>query len=183
VFSCDLSCLFVTSGNSRPVVLHIGLGAGIATGHGLDDRGVGVPSPGRVKKFHFSNRPGWFWGPPNLLYNGYKGLFPGGKADHSPQSCAEVKKLWMYTTTPPFMVLPILRCPLQCVCLILLWVYVSTWEFYPFTERWWVLYFRNILVNWINLHHLGPCIQLYRSLNNSSTLIFNKLRVRAAHTC
>jgi hypothetical protein len=31
---------------------------GIATGYGLDDRGVGVPSPGRVKNFLFtSSRP------------------------------------------------------------------------------------------------------------------------------
>jgi hypothetical protein len=27
---------------------------GIATGYGLDDRGVGVPSPGRVKNFLLS---------------------------------------------------------------------------------------------------------------------------------
>jgi hypothetical protein len=27
---------------------------GIATGYGLDGRGVGVPSPGGVKNFHFS---------------------------------------------------------------------------------------------------------------------------------
>jgi hypothetical protein len=27
---------------------------GIATGYWLDDRGVGVPSPGGVKNFHFS---------------------------------------------------------------------------------------------------------------------------------
>jgi hypothetical protein len=27
---------------------------GTATGYGLDDRGVEVPSPGRVKNFHFS---------------------------------------------------------------------------------------------------------------------------------
>jgi hypothetical protein len=25
-------------------------------------------------------RPGRLWGPPNLLYNGYRELFPGGKA-------------------------------------------------------------------------------------------------------
>ena len=43
----------------------------------------------------FSARPGWPWGPPSLLYNGYR-IFPGGKvrpgraADHSPPSSAEV---------------------------------------------------------------------------------------------
>jgi len=39
--------------------------------------------------------PDWPWGPPSLLYNGYR-VFPGGKvrpgraADHSPPSSAAV---------------------------------------------------------------------------------------------
>ena len=43
----------------------------------------------------FSARPERPWGPPSLLYNGYR-VFPGGKvrpgraADHSPPSSAEV---------------------------------------------------------------------------------------------
>jgi hypothetical protein len=48
---------------------------------------------------------------PNLLYNGYRGLFPGGKeagreADHSPQTTAEGKKMWIYTSTPPYAFMP-----------------------------------------------------------------------------
>jgi hypothetical protein len=49
-----------------------------------------------------------FWGPPNLLYNEYRKLFPGGKkrpgreADHSPPTSAEVKKMWIYTSTTPY---------------------------------------------------------------------------------
>ena len=45
------------------------------------------------------------WGPPSLLYNGYR-VFPGGKewpgrdADSSPPSSAVVKKE-NYTSTPP----------------------------------------------------------------------------------
>ena len=46
------------------------------------------------------------WGPPSLLYNGYR-VFPGGKerpgrdADPSPPSSAVVMKGYSYTSTPP----------------------------------------------------------------------------------
>jgi hypothetical protein len=51
---------------------------GIATGYGLDDRGVGVRVP--VGSPRRSDR---LWSPPNLLSNGYRvegGCFPGGKS-------------------------------------------------------------------------------------------------------
>ena len=54
----------------------------------------------------FSARPDRSWGPPSLLYNGYR-VFPGGKerprrdADPSPPSSAVVKKEQSYTSTPP----------------------------------------------------------------------------------
>jgi hypothetical protein len=53
---------------------------GIATGYGLDDWEVGVRVPVRSRMFTSPCRPDRRWGPPNLLYNGYRGLFPGGKA-------------------------------------------------------------------------------------------------------
>jgi hypothetical protein len=53
---------------------------GIATGNWLDDRGVGVRVPVGSKIFTFRSRPGWLWGSPILLFNGYGGLFPRGKA-------------------------------------------------------------------------------------------------------
>jgi len=52
----------------------------------------------------FSACPDWPWGPPSLLYNGYR-VFPRGKVrpgravDHSPPSSAEVKErveLYLY---------------------------------------------------------------------------------------
>jgi hypothetical protein len=52
---------------------------GIATGYGLDGRGVGVRVPVGLRIFTSPYRPDWLWGPPNLLYNGYWGLFPGSK--------------------------------------------------------------------------------------------------------
>jgi hypothetical protein len=80
---------------------------GIATGYGQDDRAVGVPSPGRVKNFLFStlSRPAlgstqppnqWV---PGALPPGIK--LPGREADHSPPASAEVKKIWIYTSTHP----------------------------------------------------------------------------------
>jgi hypothetical protein len=67
-----------------------GSSVGIATDYGLD--GPGIESRWGRDFPHLPDRP---WGPPSLLYNGYR-VFPGGKvrpgrdADHSPPSSAEV---------------------------------------------------------------------------------------------
>ena len=53
----------------------------------------------------FSARPDRPWGPPSLLYNGYR-VFPGGKvrpgraADHSLPSSAEVLEEYSYISIP-----------------------------------------------------------------------------------
>jgi hypothetical protein len=49
---------------------------GVATGYGLDGRGVGVRVPVGPRLFSSPRRPDRFWGPPSLLSNGYQGLFP-----------------------------------------------------------------------------------------------------------
>jgi hypothetical protein len=50
----------------------------IATGYGLDDRGVGVRVPVRSRIFSSPRRRDRLWGPLNLLSNGYWELFPRG---------------------------------------------------------------------------------------------------------
>jgi hypothetical protein len=80
---------------------------GIATGYGLGDRGVGVRVPVGSRIFSSPRLPDRLWGPPNLLSNEYQGLSlgvkrPGREADHSPPASAEVNKMWIYTSTPPY---------------------------------------------------------------------------------
>jgi hypothetical protein len=81
---------------------------GIATGYGLDDREVGVRVPVGSIIFSSPRCPYWFWGSPSLLYNGYRWTLspgikrPGREADYSPQTSAEVKNTWIYTSTPPY---------------------------------------------------------------------------------
>jgi hypothetical protein len=52
----------------------------MATGYGLDDRGVGVRVPVGSRLLSSPRRPDRLWGPPSFLCNGYRGaLSPGVK--------------------------------------------------------------------------------------------------------
>jgi hypothetical protein len=75
---------------------------GIATGYGLDDWRVGIRVPVGSRIFCSRRRPDRLWGPHNVLCNGFPGIKRQGcEADHSPPASAEVKKTWIYTSTPP----------------------------------------------------------------------------------
>jgi hypothetical protein len=82
---------------------------GMATGYGLDDQGFGIRVPVEAKTVIPQRRPDRLWGPSSLISNGYKGegLSQGVKrlgreAHHSSPTSAEVKKTWIYTSTPPY---------------------------------------------------------------------------------
>jgi hypothetical protein len=78
---------------------------GRTTGYGLDDRGVGVRVPVGSRIFSSPRRPDQLWGPPSLYPIGAGDLSlgvkrPGREVDHSPLTNTEVKKMWIYTSTP-----------------------------------------------------------------------------------
>jgi hypothetical protein len=75
---------------------------GIATGYGLDDRGVEVRVPVGSRILSSPFRPDRLCGPPQPPIQWIPGaLSPGSEADHSPRASAEVKKMWIYTSIPP----------------------------------------------------------------------------------
>jgi hypothetical protein len=63
--------------NNPPLLGRAEIGE-IESGYGMDDRGVGVQVPAGSRIFSSPRRPDRFWGPPNLLSNGFEGLFPLG---------------------------------------------------------------------------------------------------------
>jgi hypothetical protein len=80
----------------------------IATGYGLDDRGVGVRVPVESRILFSPRRPDRLWGPaqpppiqwvPEALSPGVKRS--GREADYSPPASADFKKMWIYISTPP----------------------------------------------------------------------------------
>ena len=84
---------YSTYSEANTVLCEPGSSVGIATGYGMDCPGIRIPVGGEI----FRTYPDRSWGPPSLLYNGYR-AFPGGKqrpgrdADPSSPSSAVVNK-------------------------------------------------------------------------------------------
>jgi hypothetical protein len=80
----------------------------IETTYVLVDRGVGVRVPvgSRIFSFPMSSKPALGYTQPPIQW--IPGALPPGvkrpwrEADHSPPASAEVKKMWIYTSTPPY---------------------------------------------------------------------------------
>jgi hypothetical protein len=74
---------------------------GLATGYGMDDRGVVVRVPVGSRIFSTSYREAL--GPTQPPIQWVPGVKRQGReADHSPPASAEVKKMWIYISTPPY---------------------------------------------------------------------------------
>jgi hypothetical protein len=79
---------------------------GIATGYGLDDRGVEIRVLVESRMFSSPYRPDRLWAHLASYQIDTWGSFPGVKwpgreADHSPPTSAEVKKTWINILTTP----------------------------------------------------------------------------------
>jgi hypothetical protein len=84
-----------------------GSSGSIVSGYGLDDRAIEVRSPAETKDFSpLPLCPDRLWGPPSLLYNGYRESFPGAKArprrdaDRSPPFKDRSRISRSYTSSP-----------------------------------------------------------------------------------
>jgi hypothetical protein len=99
---CNISILipFYSPGMSRGIVVSIATGDWTAENK--------RSTPGRAKNFNFSLSSRSALGPtkPPIEWElgaVYPGVKPWGRnADHSPPTTAEVKKMYIYTFTPPY---------------------------------------------------------------------------------
>jgi hypothetical protein len=84
---------------------------GIAIGYGLECRRVWVWVPIPATFFSIPCSPDWLWRPHSLQSNWYQGLLPLGverprrEAGRSTPTSAEVKNTWIYTSTPPYVIM------------------------------------------------------------------------------
>jgi hypothetical protein len=79
---------------------------GIALGYGLNDRSSRVRFPAGAGNFSLHHLVQNGTGAHTASYPmGTRGCSPGGKADHSSPSSAEVNNGWSYTSTPQYVLM------------------------------------------------------------------------------
>jgi hypothetical protein len=102
--SIALSVVLYYPGNENNLVRNVSRCrdsiVGITTGYGLDDRRVGIRVPVGSRIFSSPRRPDWLWGFTQPPIQWVKRQ--GREADHSPPASAEVKEMWIYTSTAPY---------------------------------------------------------------------------------
>jgi hypothetical protein len=98
------TCFLVISYTAYPSAMGGGSAVGIATGYWLDDRGVVFRVPVGSKVLTSPYRPCRIWVPHGLVTEALSAevKWRRSEADHSPTTGAEVKKKWIYTSTPPY---------------------------------------------------------------------------------
>jgi hypothetical protein len=85
-----------------------GLRSSMATGYGAQGPRSRNSSPGRGKNFYFSMSCKPALRPIQLLIQWVLEALsrevkrPGRETEHSPPTTAEVKRMWVYTSTPPY---------------------------------------------------------------------------------
>jgi hypothetical protein len=73
----------------------------IANGYRLEGQGVGVLVLVQERFFSSPCRPDWFWGPPTLLFNGYRRLFPQEQSSRRVKLTTHLQEhMDLYTHSP-----------------------------------------------------------------------------------
>jgi hypothetical protein len=140
------SCLFNMRGRDSSV--------GIATGYGLDSPGS---NPGRGEIF--PTRPDRPWGPPSLLYNGYRN-FSGDKAAGAwcwppTPSSTEVMKEYSYTSTLPLGLRGLLQGELYLICLMYVRLAMKDITYWRIKQKTRIITTTNWKVWGLNRHRYG----------------------------
>ena len=165
---------------------------GIATGYGLDGSEIESRWGGEI----FRTCPDRPWGPPSLLYNGYR-VFPGGKeqpgrdTDPSLPSSAVVMKRYSYTLLPygPYGLyrasVPVKWCTLPYLTAIMnnsIYCLQSVFAYFETQKKYAVKHIALFLQNYMlhvsvhQIHHRAPLLRKFEYKSTfatcSLTLIF-----------
>jgi hypothetical protein len=100
--------------------------------------------------------PDQLWGPPSLLYNGYRGSFSGRETDHSHPSSVKVKNAWRYASTPQYV--------------FMVWCLVKHREKFTFTFY--------LYLKWLRELHRSDSLNVYSFSSYHCTL-----RRRSTNSC